>query len=68
MVVLTAILVFAAPYAMAQQAPGPSAPAAPRLAFTNLPFEDGGIIPDQYTNRIPAMPGGSFPLSWTNVP
>ena len=46
----------------------PANPPPPRLAFINLPFEDGGIIPDQYVNRPGQKPGVSPPLSWTNVP
>lgn len=49
-------------------AQAPATPPPPRLAFTNLPFEDGGIIPDAYVNRAGQKPGISPPLSWTNVP
>lgn len=69
----TAILLIAATAAaLAQPAAAPAGPPPanrpPPLSFINLPFEDGGVIPDQYTAKATPQPAGSLPLFWTNVP
>ena len=69
-----AFLLIAATGAAMSQAPGapagapPPANRPPPFSFINLPFEDGGVIPDQYTAKATPQPAGSLPLFWTNVP
>ena len=50
---------------LAQQ-PAPKAPARPGLTLTSTAFEDGGVIPNKYTQSVssPVSPK----LDWTNVP
>ena len=67
-VLSAALLAFAIGTALAQAPAGPPAPRPPSLTFTNPPFEDGGVIPDQYTAKAVPQPARSLPLSWTNVP
>ena len=66
---IVAILMTIASAALAQ-APVGVAPAnrPPPLSFVNPPFQDGGVIPDQYTGKAVPQPAPSLPLSWTNVP
>jgi Raf kinase inhibitor-like YbhB/YbcL family protein len=53
--------------AMAQQAaPAPTAPAVPGMALSSTSIEDGGIIPDKYTQK--ATTYVSPELEWKNVP
>jgi Raf kinase inhibitor-like YbhB/YbcL family protein len=53
--------------AYAQQAAAPAkAPARPGLTLTSSSFEDGGIIPNKFTQADPAPV--SPKLDWTNVP
>jgi Raf kinase inhibitor-like YbhB/YbcL family protein len=69
--VLTAALVVTAATLVAQ---GPGAPAgrgrgpqSPPLLMTTTAFEDGGVIPDKYTQK--AGPNAVSPaLSWSQVP
>jgi Raf kinase inhibitor-like YbhB/YbcL family protein len=63
---LTILAACAAASALAQQPAQPKAPARPGLALTTTAFEDGGIIPNKYTqsDASPVSPK----LSWTNVP
>jgi Raf kinase inhibitor-like YbhB/YbcL family protein len=60
---LTILIACAAGTALAQQ---PAAPARPGLTLTSPAFEDGGIIPNKYTqsDAHPVSPK----LDWTNVP
>ncbi len=48
----------------------PAAPATrpPGLTLTTTAFEDGGIIPNKYTQSSPAGTAVSPPLAWTNTP
>jgi Raf kinase inhibitor-like YbhB/YbcL family protein len=48
------------------QAPGGRGPQAPPLLMTTTAFEDGGVIPDKYTQAA-AMPV-SPELKWSQVP
>ena len=70
---IAALLLIAATGAAISQVPGvpvgaPPANRPPPFSFINLPFEDGGVIPDQYTAKTTPQPAGSLPLFWTNVP
>ncbi|HEY7337090.1 MAG TPA: YbhB/YbcL family Raf kinase inhibitor-like protein [Bryobacteraceae bacterium] len=60
------LLAFAVGAALAQQKGGGKGPAGPGLTLTSPDFEDGGIIPNKYT-QASAMPV-SPELRWTNVP
>ncbi|HEV2274319.1 MAG TPA: YbhB/YbcL family Raf kinase inhibitor-like protein [Acidobacteriaceae bacterium] len=55
-----------APRAAAQAAPA-AAPAKPGLTLTTSAFEDGGIIPNQYTQAASGTPV-SPALEWSHVP
>jgi Raf kinase inhibitor-like YbhB/YbcL family protein len=44
----------------------PKAPAPPGMALTSPDFQDGGIIPDKFTQAVPNAP--SPVLNWTQVP
>ena len=61
--VLSSCLAFAQPPAAA---PAKKAPAGPGLTLTTSAFEDGGIIPDKFTQQVasPVSPK----LEWKNVP
>ena len=49
------------------QTPAAPAPRPPALVVTSTAFEDGGIIPDKYTQKAsPTAP--SFPMTWVNTP
>ncbi len=64
-----ALAVAASGIAQAQTPAAPAAPAPrpPALVITSTAFEDGGVIPDKYTQKAsPTAP--SFPLSWVNAP
>jgi hypothetical protein len=66
-VVSTLLMTFAAGVALAQApAAQPKAPARPGLTLTTTAFEDGGVIPNKYTqsDANPVSPK----LEWTNVP
>ncbi len=60
--VLLTGLAFAQPPA----APAKKAPAGPGLALSSPAFEDGGIIPDKFTQQVSAPV--SPKLEWKNVP
>jgi Raf kinase inhibitor-like YbhB/YbcL family protein len=60
------LLAFAVGAVLAQQKGGGKGPAGPGLTLTSPDFEDGGIIPNKYT-QASAMPV-SPELRWTNVP
>lgn len=68
--ITSTLLAVAVSSALAQQLPagGPPANRPPPFSFINTPFEDGGVIPDQYTAKATPQPARSLPLSWTNVP
>jgi Raf kinase inhibitor-like YbhB/YbcL family protein len=64
-----AVLAFTVTLALPQgkgKSGGKGAPKGPGMALTTPDFEDGGIIPDKYTQAVP-MPV-SPTLDWTNVP
>ncbi len=52
--------------ARGQQAAPAAAPAVPGLTLTSAGFEDGGIIPNRFTQAAPNFV--SPELKWTNVP
>jgi Raf kinase inhibitor-like YbhB/YbcL family protein len=60
---LTVLGLFAATAALAQ------APATrpPPLVLTSPAYEDGGIVPDKYTQKAP-QPSPSIPFNWTGTP
>jgi Raf kinase inhibitor-like YbhB/YbcL family protein len=62
----TILIVCAAGRALAQQPAQPRAQARPGLMLTTTAFEDGGVIPNRYTqsDANPVSPK----LDWTNVP
>jgi Raf kinase inhibitor-like YbhB/YbcL family protein len=59
------VAVLASP-AIAQQAAPPAAPAGPGLTVTSTSFEDGGVIPDKYTQK--ATPFVSPEVEWKFAP
>ncbi len=64
-----AVLFMAASGAVQAQPPAgaPAAPRPPALVVSSTAFEDGGVIPDKYTQKAsPTAP--SFPLRWENAP
>lgn len=65
----TGFLLVAAIGALAQAPPATQTPAPtkPRLTLTSGSFEDGGIIPNKFTQAAEGTPV-SPQLSWTNVP
>jgi Raf kinase inhibitor-like YbhB/YbcL family protein len=64
-VTLTAIAASAAP--LLAQAPAGQAPRPQPLIMTTTAFEDGGVIPDKYT-QIAGPAAVSPALSWSQVP
>jgi Raf kinase inhibitor-like YbhB/YbcL family protein len=56
----------AMPSAAQGNSPAKKAPAGPGLTLTTTAFEDGGIIPNSYTQQDPKP--RSPKLTWTNVP
>ena len=64
---VVAVLAFTVTLALPQgKGGGKAAPKGPGMALTSPDFEDGGIIPDKFTQAVP-MPV-SPRLEWTNVP
>jgi Raf kinase inhibitor-like YbhB/YbcL family protein len=64
---ISATLLLVISMASGQQAPSaPKAPARPGLTLTTTAFQDGGIVPEKYTQSVPNFV--SPPLEWTNVP
>ena len=62
-----AVLAFTVTLALPQgKGGGKGAPKGPGMALTTPDFEDGGIIPDKYTQAVPNPV--SPKLEWTNVP
>lgn len=64
---LTASFVAMSSVAVMAQTPSAPAPTKPRLALTTSEFEDGGIIPNKFTQAADGAPV-SPALTWTNVP
>jgi Raf kinase inhibitor-like YbhB/YbcL family protein len=62
---LAALLVLAAP-ALAQ-APAAPTPRPPPLILSSPAYEDGGVLPDKYTQKAP-QPSPSIPFAWTGTP
>ena len=54
--------------AMAQAPAAPPPMAKPGLTLTTPAFEDGGIIPNKYTQAAESGAAVSPKLTWTNVP
>jgi Raf kinase inhibitor-like YbhB/YbcL family protein len=65
---LTVLLALALGAALAQEKNkgGGKAPAPPGMALSSPDFQDGGVIPDRFTQVNPTAP--SPKLEWTNVP
>jgi Raf kinase inhibitor-like YbhB/YbcL family protein len=61
-----AVLALAVGGALSQDKGKGKAPAPPGMALTSPDFEDGGIIPDKFTQVVQNPP--SPRLEWTNVP
>jgi Raf kinase inhibitor-like YbhB/YbcL family protein len=62
-----AVLAFTVTLALPQgKGGGKAAPKGPGMALSSPDFEDGGIIPDKFTQVVPNAP--SPRLEWTNVP
>jgi Raf kinase inhibitor-like YbhB/YbcL family protein len=61
---LTALVFFAATAAATAQAPRTR---PPPLVLSSSAFEDGGVIPDKYTQKAP-QPSPSIPFNWTGTP
>ena len=62
-----AVLAFTVTLALPQgKGGGKGAPKGPGMAQTSPDFEDGGIIPDKFTQAVPMAV--SPRLEWTNVP
>jgi hypothetical protein len=61
-----AVLALAVGGALSQDKGKGKAPAPPGMALTSPDFEDGGIIPDKFTQVVQNAP--SPRLEWTNVP
>ncbi len=54
--------------AMAQAPAAPPPMAKPGLTLTTPAFDDGGIIPNKYTQAAESGAAVSPKLTWTNVP
>ena len=64
---VVSVLAFTVTLALPQgKGGGKAAPKGPGMGMTSPDFEDGGIIPDKFTQAVP-MPV-SPRLEWTNVP
>src|SRR3954463_16696746 len=62
-----AVLAFTVTLALPQgKGGGKAAPKGPGMALSSPDFQDGGVIPDKFTQAVP-MPV-SPKLEWTNVP
>src|SRR5205823_637434 len=65
-ITVCAVLLSASMFAQDKQAPA-KAPAGPGLTLTTAAFEDGGVIPNKYTQA--AGPSAVSPkLEWSHVP
>src|SRR5215831_16936101 len=77
-VLMTATLTAAMSLALLAQGPPPGGggqgpgrgrgPQTPPLIMTSTAWEDGGVIPDKYTQANPNQPAPSPALSWSQVP
>jgi len=65
-VALTA-LVLSATAVMAQAPAGAPANRPPPLVLSSPAYEDGGVLPDKYTQKAP-QPSPSIPFTWTGTP
>jgi Raf kinase inhibitor-like YbhB/YbcL family protein len=63
---LIAFVALAVAPAFAQEKGAKKAPAPPGMALSSPDFQDGGIIPDKFSQVTPNAP--SPKLEWTNVP
>ena len=63
---LIVVVVLAVALAFAQEKGAKKAPAPPGMALSSPDFQDGGIIPDKFSQVTPNAP--SPKLEWTNVP
>ena len=64
---VVAVLAFTVTLALPQgKGGGKGAPKGPGMALSSPDFQDGGIIPDKFTQAVPNPP--SPRLEWTNVP
>lgn len=63
---VTMLLALALAVALAQDKGKGKAPAPPGMALSSPDFQDGGIIPDKFSQVNPNAP--SPKLEWTNVP
>jgi len=63
---LTILLALTAALAQDKGKGGPKAPPVPGMALSTPDFQDGGIIPDNFSQVNPNAP--SPRLEWTNVP
>ena len=67
MIYAAAVLAFSVSLALPQgKGGGGKAPPVPGMALSSPDFEDGGIVPDKFTQVVPNPP--SPRLEWTNVP
>jgi Raf kinase inhibitor-like YbhB/YbcL family protein len=62
---LGAMLLASAP-ALAQTPAAPATPPPPPFTLTSTSFQDGGVIPDKYTQAVPNPISPA--LSWVNTP
>ena len=60
------LIAFLAGSGIAAAQPAGAPPPAPPMGLTSTSFTDGGVIPDKYTQAVPAPVSPA--LSWTNVP
>jgi Raf kinase inhibitor-like YbhB/YbcL family protein len=64
-----AVLAFTVTLALPQgKGGGKGAPKGPGMGLTSPDFQDGGIIPDKFTQNDPNVTAVSPRLEWTNVP
>lgn len=59
-------LLLASGPALAQAPAAPATPPPPPFTLTSTSFQDGGVIPDKYTQAVPAPVSPA--LSWVNTP
>jgi Raf kinase inhibitor-like YbhB/YbcL family protein len=59
-------LLLASVPALAQAPAAPATPPPPPFVLTSTSFQDGGVIPDKYTQATPAPVSPA--LAWTNAP
>lgn len=64
----TVVLAFAVGAALAQDKGGKKGPAGPGLTLMSSDFEDGGVIPDKYSQKGGNANAPSPHLTWDHVP